>query len=173
MAINMAGFKTEWQKVMRSRKEALRLDDILAFLDVKDKKEEFTSGEFKNWIFGKSLEQQTETVKEYLSQFGEKVELTLEQKTKVLLDRFRGIMKIKRGKEVNIGAGRFNFDNLHYLYSNLKMAAELPSEKWEPGTPLKYQTDDVKLFIYDAIKDKKFISANNTDEVKVNDDKAS
>ena len=173
MAINMAGFKTEWQKVMRSRKEALKLDDVLAFLDVKDKKEEFTSGEFKNWFFGKNLEQQPETVKEYLSQFGEKVELTLEQKVRVLLDRFRGIMKSKRGKEVNIGAGRFNFDNLHYLYSNLKMASELPFDKWEAGTPLKYQSDDVKLFIYDAVKDKKFTPVNNTEDVKVDSAEAS
>jgi len=169
----MAGFKTEWQKVMRSRKEALKLDDVLAFLDIKEKKEEFTSGEFSNWVFGKSLEQQPESVKEYLSQFGEKVELTLEQKTKVVLDRFRGIMKSKRGKEVNIGAGRFNFDNLHYLYANLNMASELPADKWEPGTPIKYQTDDLKLFIYDAIKDKKFTPANNTDEVKQEDAEAS
>ncbi len=163
MAINIAGFKTEWQKVMKSKKETLMIGDILSYLEIKEKKDEFASKFMNNYIYDKKVEYQNEDCKEWLSQFGEKAELTLDQKQNEIVNRFRNIVKDKQGKNSSVGVGRFDFDNLHYLFKNLGIVEKLPITQWEAGESLKYQAENLKLSIFEAVNNAEYKPAAKQD----------
>lgn len=161
MSATTRGAVIAFNKQTGQDKTKLNLGDCIALADAKGKKDEFISIIGK-WDGSKQhLDQQDLTIKQFMSELGEQVDLSVLDKTKGISGIFNTLTEKDTNRKSQRGAKHLSIGDIHYVYSRLNITDKFASVStaWQPKRSLHVQTEELQSSIYEAV------SAVKTDDV--------